>query len=394
MSRRQLLAAPAALAAGAVDRQEIVSVKAAPFSMLPASRFGGNRFQGDHDPARYRWFGPFSQLTGAILVRIQTKQGLTGYGMGGGGTAAIHIIDNHLKDLLVGTNALNVEMLWEQIFASTSFYGRKGVAIQALSGIDLALWDIAGKNAGVPVWRLLGGQVREKVPAYFTGPNLEAGLKLGFGAFKLPMPLGPDDGDGVKARIVDLLTKARNTIGPDKLLMIDCLCRWTVPFTLEMAERLQEVRLHFIEEPILPDDLSGYEKLCREVKGTRIASGEHEFTHYGFDILLRHGAAHFLQPDLTWSGGLTTGRRVATMAAAKSVPVMPHRGGSAFGMQLVISHPNCPMAESFGTGEQGNELMALCTAPFERGYYRPPQGPGMGVEFSEAVLRKHAPSLL
>lgn len=393
--RRFLSAAGAAPAVFAADRKlEITSVKAVPFRLLGTGRFGTSKFDSDHDPARSRWFGPFSQLAGAILVQIRTKQGITGYGMGGGGGAAVYVIENHMKDLLLGANPLNVELLWEQIFASSSFYGRKGIAIQALSGIDLALWDIAGKHAGVPCWQLLGGQVRDKVRAYFTGGNLEAGLKLGFTAFKLPMPHGPTDGGDPKKKIVDMLTAARKTIGPENLLMIDVLCRWDVPFTLEMAERLQDVRLHFIEEPILPDDLSGYEKLCREVKGTRIASGEHEYTHYGFDILLRHQAAHFLQPDLTWSGGLTTGRRVATMAAAKSVPVLPHRGGSAFGMQLVISHPNCPMAESFGTGEPGNELMALCTAPFANGYYSAPRGPGMGVEFPDAVLKKHAPSLL
>ena len=90
-------------------------------------------------------------------------------------------------------------------------------------------------------------------------------------------------------------------------------------------------------------------------------------------------------------GGLTTGKRVVGLAASRSVPVIPHRGGSVYGMQLIISSPNCPMAESFGTGEPSNELMNLLTAPFENGYYRAPQGPGMGVDFSDAVLRKHAP---
>jgi L-rhamnonate dehydratase len=394
--RRRFLATGAAAAGvfGADRKIKIVSVKAVPLRLLGTGRFGTSKFDSDHDPARWRWFGPFSQLAGSILVQIRTDQGITGYGLGGGGGAAVYVIENHIKDLLAGANPLNVELLWEQIFASTSFYGRKGIAIQALSGIDLALWDIAGKFAGVPCWQLLGGKVRDTVRAYFTGANLEAGLKLGFTAFKLPMPHGPADGDGAKKKIVEMLTAARKTIGPDNLLMIDVLCRWDVPFTLEMADRLQEVRLHFIEEPILPDDLPGYETLCREVKGTRIASGEHEYTHHGFDILLRHRAAHFLQPDLTWSGGLTTGRRVATMAAAKSVPVLPHRGGSVFGMQLVSSHPNCPMAESFGTGEPGNELMALCEAPFAGGRYSPPEGPGMGVDFLPSILSKHAPSLV
>src|SRR5262245_15850453 len=117
---------PAALPTLRID-----SVRAVPMSILPASRFGTNKFNSDRDPARYRWFGPFSQLTGATLVEIKTAEGLIGYGMGGGGAAACYVIENHLRDLLIGADAINVELLWDQMFASTSFYGRKGLAIQA-----------------------------------------------------------------------------------------------------------------------------------------------------------------------------------------------------------------------------------------------------------------------
>ena len=147
-------------------------------------------------------------------------------------------------------------------------------------------------------------------------------------------------------------------------------------------------RSAFIEEPILPDDIPGYEKLCREVKGTRIASGEHEYTHYGFNELIRHKAAHILQPDLTWSGGLTTGKRVVEMAARAGLPVMPHRGGSAFGMQLIVTSKQCPLAESFGPGES-NEMWQRLAAPFERGFYRATEGPGMGFELPQGVLKQY-----
>jgi len=393
ISRRALFAQLAALAA-AETKMKITSVKAVPFSLLGTGRFGTSQFKSDYDPARWRWFGPFSQLSGSILVQIRTEQGITGYGMGGGGGAACYIIDHHLKDLLVGANPINVEMLWEQMFSSTSFYGRKGVVIMAMSGIDLALWDIAAKQAGVPVYQMLGGAVKDRVPAYLTSPDPKIGLDLGFRAFKLPVNLGPSDGEEGKKKVVEQIKQARQVIGPDGLLMIDVLCRWEVPYTIEMARRLAEYKLHFIEEPLLPDDLTGYQRLCSEITSTRIASGEHEYTHYGFDLLMRNKAAHILQPDLTWSGGLTTGKRVATMAAAGSIPVIPHRGGSVYGIHLIMASANCPMAESFGTGEPGNELMALLTAPFEKGHYKAPTGPGFGVEFPPSLLRKHAPGLM
>jgi L-rhamnonate dehydratase len=402
MSRRAFLTTTTAgAAAGSLSallaqspRQQIVSVKVAPLQLLPASRFGRREFTGDHDPARSRWFGPFSQLTGTILVQIRTDQGITGYGLGGGGGAAIYIIENHLRDLLLGADARNVQLLWDQIFSSTSFYGRKGVVVQALSGIDLALWDVAGKALNQPVWRMLGGAAREKTRAYFTGNNVELGLKLGFSAFKLPVDVSPHEGSEAMQKAAASLVETRRLIGPDALLMIDVLCRWNVEYTIEFARRAEEAKLFFLEEPLLPDDLAGYERLCREVTSTKIASGEHEFTHYGFDTLLRLRAAQVLQPDLTWSGGLTTGLRVAELAASRGVPVAPHRGGSVYGMQLIAHHPACILAESFGTGEPGNEVMAMLTAPYQAGYYLPVPGPGCGVDWTTELLRSRAPSLL
>ncbi len=395
MTRRRLLAMTTLPLLADAPKQKIVSVKAVPMPLLPAGRFGTRNFASDHDPARWRWFGPFSQLPGATLVEIRTDQGLTGYGMGGGGTAAVHIVENHLKDLLLGANALNCELLWDQMFSSSSFYGRRGLPIMAISGIDLALWDLAGKAAGVPVWRLLGGSAKEKVLAYFTGGDVERGLKLGFQAFKLGLYEGIADASPESMRkLLERLEQIRGLIGPNRKLMIDCLCRWNVEYTLEFAERAAPLKLYFIEEPLLPDDVAGYQRLCREVKGTRIACGEHEFTRFGFQEVLRNHASHILQPDLTWCGGLTDIRRVATIAAAHGVPVMPHRGSSLCGIHLVIAHSNCPMAESFGTGEPGNELMERFTAPFRDGYYYPPEKPGLGIDLPAEVIRKHLPGLV
>ena len=392
LTRRQFVCTAAAgslPAAAQTPSLEIDSVRAVPLSLLPPSRFGSNQFKGDRDPARFRWFGPFSQLAGATLVEIKTAGGLVGHGMGGGGGAACYVIENHLRDLLIGANAMNPELLWDQMFSSSSFYGRKGIAVQAISGIDLALWDLAGKARGVPVHKLLGGAVQAKVPGYFTSAKPEIGLELGFTAFKLPMEISPEAPDA-RQRIVERLVEARRTVGKNAQLMIDVLCRWTVPFTIEMAQRIADadVRLTFIEEPILPDDIPGYETLCREVKGTRIASGEHEYTHFGFHELIRHKAAHILQPDLTWSGGLTTGKRVLALATQAGLPVMPHRGGSAFAMQLIVTSKQCPLAESFGTGEN-NEMWSRLAAPFEKGFYRAPEAPGMGIELPQGVLKQY-----
>jgi L-rhamnonate dehydratase len=268
------------------------------------------------------------------------------------------------------------------------------VAIQALSGIDLALWDIAGKHARAPVYRLLGGPTRDRVTGYYTGNDIERGLSLGFRAIKISDFADARTGrDGMRAN-VEKIRDARRRAGPDTMLMLDALCAWNVPWTLELAERVAEQKLHFIEEPLLPDDIAGYARLCRDIQSTQIASGEHEATLHGFQELLRNRAVEIVQPDVTWSGGLTECRRIVTAAEAAGVTVMPHRGGSVYGMTLILTSRSPMLAESLGTGESGNEVMELLTPRREGGSYLPPEGPGFGVDFSRTFLQKYVPAML
>jgi L-alanine-DL-glutamate epimerase-like enolase superfamily enzyme len=260
----------------------------------------------------------------------------------------------------------------------------------ALSGVDNALWDLYGKHVDQPVWRLLGGTTKEKVPAYFTSATPERGLPLGFQHFKMPVRDGLFEGREGMQRTVDMLTEARRAIGPDRGLMIDCSSRWDdVTYTKQMARRLESVRLDFIEEPLSPDNILGYQELVREIDTTLIASGEHEYTHHGFRMLFHHHAVEVVQPDVTWCGGVTALRRIAAMAAAEGLPFIPHRGGSLFGLPLVLSQPNATLAESFGTGDAGTEVMEAATAQFDNGYYYPPEGSGFGTQLTEDIIKRH-----
>jgi L-alanine-DL-glutamate epimerase-like enolase superfamily enzyme len=219
---------------------------------------------------------------------------------------------------------------------------------------------------------------------------MEAAVRLGFRGFKLPIRFGPRDGrEGMKATI-DELKKIRSIIGPDAELMIDVSCQWNVPYTLQMAKRMEELRLYWIEEPLTPDELEGYAQLCREIRGPLIASGEHEYTRFGFQELIGHKAVQLLQPDTTWSGGLTEVRRIAAIAAAHSLPMAPHRGSSPYGLTVIMTTPNCVFAENLGIMEEGNELMQAITSHFEKGFYYPNEKPGFGVEFKPEWFRKYA----
>ncbi|MBI1355388.1 MAG: L-rhamnonate dehydratase [Acidobacteria bacterium] len=369
----------------------ITAVEAVPVNLRPGNNQGDlPKFDGPYDPQRWRYIGPFGQLSGALAVTIRTNQGVVGYGLGAGGSAGAQIVEKHLRHLLVGMNPLDIELLWEQMYASGLSYGRRGIFVTALSAVDNALWDVVGKRLEQPVYRLLGGATKEKAEAYYTSAKPESGLSMGFQNFKLPIRDGVLEGRAGMERTTAILREARQAIGADKRLMIDVLFKWDdLNYVKEMALRLEDVQLYFIEEALSPDDLLGYAELVRDIRSTLIAHGEHEYTQHGYKLLFHHKAAGVAQPDVTWCGGVTAARKIGVMAAEHDVVFLPHRGGSLYGLPLVLTSSHAPMAESFGTGEPVSDLMLAMTAPFEKGYYLPPEKPGFGTEVTDALIQKN-----
>ena len=346
-------------------------------------------FAGDDDPRRWRWGGPFEQLPSAILVVIKTDQGITGFGMGAGGGAAVEIIHGHLRHLLVGANPLNVEQLWDQMYSSALFYGRRGVFAMALSAVDNALWDIAGKHAGRPVHQMIGGVSRDRIAIYQTGGDVAQGRARGIRHFKRSAPVGPHTAPADQARLVESVLAARDTVGPDGNLMTDCVSRnGTVEWAVGFAEQLRDANLYFMEELLSPDDVFGYAELVRRIGGggpgwTRVACGEHEYTEHGFDVLVRLDAAQILQPDITWCGGLTAGRRIRDLVEAAGLELIPHRGGSVWGLPIALTAASCTMAESFPAG---SPILEAMSPPFDNGDAVATTAPGFGSTLTEAMV--------
>jgi len=338
---------------------------------------------------RSSWFGP---PQGGVLVLIDTDEGITGIGMGGGGQPAATIIEAHFSTFLVGEDPFNIELLWDQMYRASMPYGRKGTATMAISGVDLALWDIVGKAKGEPVYRLIGGKTKDRIPAYGTGNHLEWYKELGFRGFKLAMPHGPADGYEGMRNNEALVRAARETIGPDAELMLDCYMAWTVEYTLRMAEMLEPYRLRWIEEFLSPDDIEGYAEVKRAIRRMATATGEHEYTRYGFRELIDRRAADILQPDINWVGGLTEAIKICHMASAAGLPVIPHGGGSAWGLHLIMANVNCPWAETFvapGVRVEDEPPGLLLGAPRPKdGYIVPSDAPGFGLTLNEAVFEK------
>ena len=332
-----------------------------------------------------RLFQPDPGGVSSFWVELGTNRGLTGLGRGGPGGGPV--ISCHLTKLLLGENALNIERIWDILWPATLSYGRKGVVTNAISGVDLALWDIAGKAWGLPVYRLLGGETKPRIPSYCTGNDIEQHVEFGYTKLKLALPHGPADGrEGIRKNVA-LVKRARQALGPDGEIMMDCWMALTERYTLELTEAFETHRIYWMEECLPPDDYEEFGRLRRQIKSTRIVTGEHVYTRYGFRQLLHHKSAEIWQPDIHWCGGLTEIRRIGALASAYDIPVIPHGGGQRDAIHYVMATPNSPCAEMFMPApggpavvyeryEQDNNL--------SRGpagiYTRPSDEPGFGWE--------------
>lgn len=226
---------------------------------------------------------------GPEVVEVTTDKGVKGIGYGGPGAG--FVIEKHLSKLLIGEDPFNVEELWDIMWRSTMSYGRKGLVIHVISAVDLALWDIIGNALDMPVYKLLGGETKPRIPACCTDNDIEQHLEFGYKKLKLAIPYGPADGREGMKKNVELVKRTRELMGPDGDLMVDAWMSFTERYAVELAEMLEPYRVYWMEECLPPDDYVGFGRLNAQIKSTRIATGEHEYTRYGFRLLLDYKAA-------------------------------------------------------------------------------------------------------
>jgi L-alanine-DL-glutamate epimerase-like enolase superfamily enzyme len=304
---------------------------------------------------------------GWVLVEIFTDTGLVGLG-----NAALSprvtktLIDTYLKPLLIGADPWDTEYLWQQMYRRTIAFGRKGVAMTAISAVDIALWDLLGKDAKQPVYRLLGGRTKEKIPVYASRlyampiPELRAEAQKykdeGFKAMKVRFGWGPIDGAAGMQKNVELIRNVREVIGYDIDLMADAYMGWTLDYAKRMLPLIEPFHLRWLEEPVIPDDTRGYKELKRYGR-VPIAGGEHEFTSFGFRDLLEANALDYIQFDTNRVGGISQARKISALAESFQVPVVPH-AGQMHNFHVVMASLNSPIAEFFPKVdvEVGNEL--------------------------------------
>jgi len=304
---------------------------------------------------------------GWVLVEVFSDSGLVGLG-----NAALSpivtkaLIDTYLTPILVGADPWDTEFLWQQMYRRTMAFGRKGVAMTAISAVDIALWDLIGKDAKQAVFRLLGGRTKEVIPVYASRlyampiPELQAEAQrykdAGYTAMKLRFGWGPMDGASGMEKNVELVRAVREVVGDGIDMMADAYMGWTLDYAKRMLPLLEPFHLRWLEEPVIPDDTRGYAELKRMGR-VPIAGGEHEFTIFGFRELLENNALDTIQFDTNRVGGISQARKISALAESFQVPVVPH-AGQMHNYHMVMASLNSPLAEFFPRVdvEVGNEL--------------------------------------
>ncbi|MCY0898640.1 MAG: L-rhamnonate dehydratase [Firmicutes bacterium] len=333
-------------------------------------------------------------VLGTLVVEIETRSGVVGFGVSTGGPPAAWIVEQHLSRFLIGQRPWDVEKLWDQMFRATLFYGRKGLVMNAISAVDLALWDTLGRLRQEPVYAMIGGPVRDRLRFYATGPRPDLAQSMGFIGGKLPLRYGPASGDeGLRANVEEF-RRMRERVGDDFWLMYDCWMALDLPYATRLADALSEYRPRWIEECFPPDDIWAYQSLVNHVNGQMLVStGEHEATRWGFRLLLESHAADFIQPDVTWCGGLTELLKISALADTYGAWVIPH-GSSVYSYHFVITRTNSPFAEFLMMHPEASEVVPmfsplLINEPVPvNGELRLPETPGFGVELNRTLLRR------
>ncbi len=327
-----------------------------------------------------------------VVVKIATDHGLTGVGytytVGAGGGAIQSLISRDLSPMLKGADARRIGELWERMWWGLHYVGRGGIAVFALSAVDIALWDLKGQKETEPLWRLLGGH-SNRVNAYAGGIDLQftvdqlqeqtrENLKKGFLAIK--MKVGREKLTEDIARVEAM----RSFLGPDITLMVDANMRWRVDTAIRAARALQPYDIYWLEEPTIPDDVNGHARIAKE-GGLPIATGENLHTIYEFQSMIDKGCVSFPEPDVANIGGITGWMRVAKLADANNLPVTSH-GVHDLHVHLLAAVSNASYLEAHGFG-----LEQYIEHPMQiiKGEATAPDRPGHGVRFKWEALEEH-----
>ncbi|MEO6321485.1 MAG: mandelate racemase/muconate lactonizing enzyme family protein [Polaromonas sp.] len=348
-----------------------------------------------------------------MIVELLTDEGVTGWG-----EALCHglqppeiaasIVQTALKPIVIGQDPFDVDVLWERMYNRTRPFGQKGAVPNAISAVDIAIWDCMGRALGKPVHKLLGGAYRTEVQPYATGFYRREGgvypdeaadearrhVSKGFSAMKLKIGFGLEED-------IAYIRTVRDAIGPGPKIMVDANHAYTVGAARRLLKAIEPAHIHWFEEPISPEDIDGYKEL-KNLTDIYIAAGENEFTKFGFREWISRRAVDILQPDICSAGGFTECRKISALAQAWHTPIVPHVWASGIGLaaslQFVATLPPAPLAlypiEPMLEYDQSahpfrQDLIHGAITMNVNGMVSIPDGPGLGIEVNRDILERY-----
>ncbi len=351
------------------------------------------------------------------LVEITTDSGLKGYGEGkaavgssGSGASIVTTVEQELRPILLGQDPKNISRLWEMMYNGTRDHyaisrgrgfpvlGRRGLTISAISGVDIALWDIAGQVHETPVMNLLGGAVRDYMPAYASGgwesvrgigKQLNGYASKGFGAVKMRVGVM----DGSVRNSVARVRAARKALGPNIKIMVDAHGTFSVPEAKQFCRGIEDLDIYWFEEPVNSDNRIGTSEV-RASTSIPIAAGESEFTRFDMRDLIDCRAVDVLQPDPAIVGGITETMRIAALAHTYQLELAPHLWGSAVsfmaGLNIAFASPSATILEySLGDNPMLRKLVKQKISARKDGRFPAPRKPGLGIEIDQEFVKKY-----
>jgi len=335
-------------------------------------------------------------LSSALFVHIKTDEGVEGLGLGYGAIPVRVMVEGMLKEALIGDDPFDIERLWNKMFWLVRSYGRKGVAFCAISSVDIALWDLKAKALGLPLYKLLGPYTNT-VPIYGSGGWTNLSEKelikeqVGYvekGIPRIKMKVGKDFGMA-EDEDVRRLAAVRKAVGDDVEIYIDANNAYYTKQAIGMAQRFEQYNVGWFEEPVLPDDIDGLAMVSQSTT-IPIASGEHEYTKYGFKELISRGGADIIQPDVARVGGITEWMKVVHMAQGFNLPVAPHFIGLVH-LHLCCATPNLKAVEYLAIAEELYKVWCPEIPQPKGGMWSPyPDKPGLGFQLDPHAVKKYS----
>lgn len=333
-----------------------------------------------------------------LTCEVEAEDGTVGIGNAALAPSVVKkAIDDHYAPLVIGHDPFDYAYIWERMYRRTHAWGRKGVGMTAISAIDIAIWDLMGKLVGKPVFKLLGGRTKEKIPVYYSklyadGVEVMQGeaewaLKEGYNAFKSRFGYGPKDGMRGMRENLKRVEALREVIGYENDLMLECYMGWNLDYAKRMLPKLAKYEPRWLEEPVIADDVEGYREL-NAMNIVPISGGEHEFSIIGCKDLLVSKAVSVLQYDTNRVGGITAAQKINAVAEACQIPSIPH-AGQMHNYHLTMANANCPISEYFPVFdvEIGNELFYYIfegDAEAEDGHLQlDDETPGLGIRITD-----------